>query len=72
MQLGILGTGNVAQILAKHWSAAGHDITLGPRKPAEAGAPAAWVVKTLNAAAMFAAILQSLRSAAFNIRLVTP
>ena len=38
MQLAILGTGNVAQTLAQHWSAAGHDITLGSRNPAGAGA----------------------------------
>jgi predicted dinucleotide-binding enzyme len=44
MQLAILGTGKVAQLLAQHWSAAGHEITFGSRKPAEAGdlgAPAA-------------------------------
>ena len=34
MQLGILGTGNVAQTLARRWSAAGHEITFGSRDPA--------------------------------------
>jgi predicted dinucleotide-binding enzyme len=34
MQLGILGTGNVAQTLARRWSAAGHKITFGSRDPA--------------------------------------
>lgn len=34
MQLGILGTGNVAQTLARRWSAAGHQVTLGSRDPA--------------------------------------
>jgi predicted dinucleotide-binding enzyme len=34
MQIGILGTGKVAQTLAQHWSAAGHGITFGSRDPA--------------------------------------
>ncbi|HMG63850.1 MAG TPA: NAD(P)-binding domain-containing protein [Streptosporangiaceae bacterium] len=51
MQLGILGTGNVAQILAQHWSAAGHDITFGSRKPAEAGARSAPVASLADAVA---------------------
>jgi predicted dinucleotide-binding enzyme len=34
MQIGILGTGKVAQTLAQHWSAAGHEITFGSRDPA--------------------------------------
>ncbi len=38
MQIGILGTGNVAQTLARHWSAVGHGITLGSRDPASKGA----------------------------------
>jgi predicted dinucleotide-binding enzyme len=33
MKLGILGTGNVAQTLARRWSAAGHQITFGSRDP---------------------------------------
>jgi 8-hydroxy-5-deazaflavin:NADPH oxidoreductase len=33
MQIGILGTGRVAQTLAQHWSAAGHGITIGSRDP---------------------------------------
>jgi predicted dinucleotide-binding enzyme len=42
MQIGILGTGNVAQTLARRWSAAGHRITFGSRDPAsgtDLGAP---------------------------------
>jgi predicted dinucleotide-binding enzyme len=38
MQLGILGTGNVAQTLARRWSAAGHQITFGSRDPASKSA----------------------------------
>jgi len=34
MQLGILGTGRVAQTLARSWSAAGHQAVLGSRDPA--------------------------------------
>jgi hypothetical protein len=34
MQLGILGTGNVAQTLARRWSEVGHEITFGSRDPA--------------------------------------
>jgi 8-hydroxy-5-deazaflavin:NADPH oxidoreductase len=33
MDLAILGTGNVAQTLARAWAAAGHDITFGSRDP---------------------------------------
>jgi 8-hydroxy-5-deazaflavin:NADPH oxidoreductase len=38
MRLAILGTGNVAQTLARRWSAAGHEITFGSRNPASKGA----------------------------------
>jgi len=38
MQLGIMGTGNVAQTLARRWSAAGHQITFGSRDPASKSA----------------------------------
>jgi 8-hydroxy-5-deazaflavin:NADPH oxidoreductase len=51
MQLGILGTGQVAQTLAQHWSAAGHDITFGSRKPAEADALGAPVASPADAVA---------------------
>jgi predicted dinucleotide-binding enzyme len=37
MRLAILGTGNVAQTLARHWSAAGHEITFGSRDPTSKG-----------------------------------
>ncbi len=33
MKLGILGTGKVAQTLARRWSAAGHQVTFGSRDP---------------------------------------
>lgn len=44
MQIGILGTGNVARTLARGWLAAGHQVTFGSRDPAARGdlpAPAA-------------------------------
>lgn len=34
MDIAILGTGNVAQTLARAWRAAGHQVTLGSRDPA--------------------------------------
>jgi len=37
MELGILGTGGVAQTLAKSWSAAGHQVTYGSREPSSKG-----------------------------------
>jgi predicted dinucleotide-binding enzyme len=37
MQIGILGTGNVAQTLARRWSEAGHQLTFGSRDPASRG-----------------------------------
>jgi 8-hydroxy-5-deazaflavin:NADPH oxidoreductase len=33
MRIGMLGTGNVAQTLGRHWLAAGHKITYGSRDP---------------------------------------
>lgn len=35
MRIGLLGTGNVARALADGWSAAGHDVLLGSRRPKE-------------------------------------
>ncbi|MEE1941001.1 NAD(P)-binding domain-containing protein [Streptomyces sp. TRM 70361] len=35
MRIGLLGTGNVARALARAWSAAGHDVLLGSRRPGE-------------------------------------
>ncbi|CAL9310449.1 MULTISPECIES: NADPH-dependent F420 reductase [Streptomyces] len=35
MRIGLLGTGHVARALAQGWSAAGHDVLLGSRRPAE-------------------------------------
>jgi 8-hydroxy-5-deazaflavin:NADPH oxidoreductase len=37
MQIGILGTGNVARTLGRRWSAAGHEITFGSRDPGSKG-----------------------------------
>jgi predicted dinucleotide-binding enzyme len=37
MQIGILGTGNVAQTLARRWAAAGHQVSYGSRDPAAKG-----------------------------------
>jgi predicted dinucleotide-binding enzyme len=37
MELGILGTGGVAQTLAKRWSASGHQVTYGSRDPSSKG-----------------------------------
>jgi predicted dinucleotide-binding enzyme len=37
MQLAILGTGPVAQMLERRWSRAGHAVTFGSRDPAAAG-----------------------------------
>jgi hypothetical protein len=37
MQIGILGTGNVAQTLARRWSEAGHQLTFGSRNPSSSG-----------------------------------
>src|SRR5487761_325356 len=34
MQIGILGTGNVARTLAQRWLTAGHQVTFGSRDPA--------------------------------------
>jgi 8-hydroxy-5-deazaflavin:NADPH oxidoreductase len=44
MRIGILGTGKVAQTLARRWLAAGHEITYGSRDPmgkGDLGAPVA-------------------------------
>jgi 8-hydroxy-5-deazaflavin:NADPH oxidoreductase len=51
MHLAILGTGKVAQTLAQHWSAAGHEITFGSRTPAAAGALGAPVAALADAVA---------------------
>jgi 8-hydroxy-5-deazaflavin:NADPH oxidoreductase len=37
MEIGILGTGRVAQNLARRWAAAGHQITFGSREPTSKG-----------------------------------
>jgi predicted dinucleotide-binding enzyme len=51
MRLAILGTGNVAQTLARRWSAAGHDITFGSRDPASKTALGAPVTSSATAVA---------------------
>lgn len=51
MRLAILGTGNVAQTLGRHWSAAGHEITFGSRDPASKGAMDALVTSLAAAVA---------------------
>jgi 8-hydroxy-5-deazaflavin:NADPH oxidoreductase len=38
MRIGILGTGNVAQTLARRWSEAGHQVVFGSRDPASRAA----------------------------------
>lgn len=55
MELGILGTGHVAQLLAAAWKKAGHDITLGSRDPGSKRV--AFPVKTLVEAASGADII---------------
>ena len=64
MQLGILGTGGVAQTLAQHWSAAGHEITLGSRQPARAGALGAPVVSLADAVAGSEVVVNATRGSA--------
>jgi hypothetical protein len=49
MEIGILGTGNVAQTLGRRWSAAGHQITFGSRDPASSGDPGAPVTSLSDA-----------------------
>ena len=100
MQIGVLGTGNVAQTIARHLAAAGNRITFGSRDPASKGSlgyytdAKATVTSLLNDLGWgeesvvelggvrsargpehyfvtFAALMQSLRTPAFNIRLVT-
>ena len=51
MRLAILGTGNVAQTLARRWSAAGHEITFGSRDPASKAALDAPVTSSATAVA---------------------
>jgi predicted dinucleotide-binding enzyme len=49
MEIGILGTGNVAQTLARRWSGAGHEITFGSRDPGSKGDIGAPVVSSAAA-----------------------
>ncbi|MEU8351821.1 NAD(P)-binding domain-containing protein [Streptomyces sp. NPDC048845] len=49
MRIGILGTGNVARAPARGWSATGHDVLLGSRRPeerTELGLPVAGLSET--------------------------
>lgn len=52
MRIGILGTGHVGQALAAGWSAAGHDVVLGSRRPKERTEPGFTVVGLGEAAAL--------------------
>jgi predicted dinucleotide-binding enzyme len=51
MQIGILGTGGVAQTLARRWSEAGHQITFGSRDPSSKSGLGAPVVPLATAVA---------------------
>jgi predicted dinucleotide-binding enzyme len=51
MQIGILGTGKVAQTLAERWAAAGHGIAYGSREPESKGSLSAPVVSLARAVA---------------------
>ncbi|MER6999686.1 NAD(P)-binding domain-containing protein [Streptomyces sp. NPDC000410] len=51
MRIGLIGTGNVARALAAGWSAAGHEVVLGSRKPEEREVGGAAVVGVAEAAA---------------------
>jgi len=51
MRLAILGTGNVAQTLARRWSATGHEITFGSRDPESKGILGAPVTSSATAVA---------------------
>ncbi len=51
MRIGLLGTGNVGRALAHGWSAAGHDVLLGSRRPgerADTGLPVAGLRETAD------------------------
>jgi hypothetical protein len=51
MEIGILGTGGVAQTLARRWSAAGHEVRLGSRDPLSKGSVGFPVVSLVAAVA---------------------
>lgn len=82
MHIAILGTGNVAQTLARRWSAAGHAITFGSRDPAAKGGLEAPVVSTADAVAagdvvvnallgaMSLAVIESVGAAAFGEKIL--
>ena len=67
MDLAIMGTGNVAQTLARGWAAAAHDITFGSRDPGSKALD--FPVRGL-AEAVSAALLQARRPPDYNILLV--
>ncbi|MFI6284520.1 NADPH-dependent F420 reductase [Streptomyces sp. NPDC051018] len=50
MRIGILGTGNVGRALARGWSAAGHQVVMGSRRPGEVAAVEGAEVAGLRAA----------------------
>jgi predicted dinucleotide-binding enzyme len=51
MEIGILGTGGVAQTLPRRWSVAGHQVTLGSRDPSSKGDLGSHVAPLIDAAA---------------------
>ncbi|MFJ8867044.1 NADPH-dependent F420 reductase [Streptomyces sp. NPDC102473] len=69
MRIGLLGTGNVAQALARGWSAAGHDVLLGSRFPkerTETGFP----VEGLSETAAHAEVLVNATPGAVSVELL--
>jgi predicted dinucleotide-binding enzyme len=64
MRLAILGTANVAQTLARRWSAAGHEITFGSRDPASKGALDAPVTSLAAAVAENDVVVNATRGSA--------
>jgi predicted dinucleotide-binding enzyme len=71
MQLGILGTGNVAQTLARRWSAAGHKITFGSRDPGAKGAALDGPVTSLESAATGSDIVVNATPGSASLDMVT-
>jgi predicted dinucleotide-binding enzyme len=70
MQIGILGTGNVAQTLGRRWSAAGHRITFGSRDPASKGSLAG-PVTSLEAAVSENEVVVNATAGAASLEIAT-
>jgi predicted dinucleotide-binding enzyme len=64
MQIGILGTGGVAQTLGRRWSAAGHEITFGSRDPSSKGDFGFPVVSLVSAVADHSVVVNATPGAA--------